>query len=67
MNMLPNPIFIAAIFVVIFFLSKWVNILNEYERAVTFWLGRLEARIREYPEQWYCFYPFWREDLPASD
>ena len=41
MNMLPNPLFIAGIFVVIFFLSKWVNILNEYERAVTFWLGRL--------------------------
>ena len=29
MNMLPI-FFIAGIFVVIFFLSKWVNILNEY-------------------------------------
>ena len=38
---IPNPLFIAGVFVVLFFLSKWVNILNEYERAVTFWLGRL--------------------------
>ena len=42
--------------------------VDERARAImAFWLGRLEARIREYPEQWYCFYPFWREDLPASD
>lgn len=27
--------------------------------AMTAWLGRLEARIRAHPEQWYCFYPFW--------
>ena len=38
---LPGPAFIAAVLVVIVFLSKWINILNEYERAVTFWLGRL--------------------------
>jgi len=25
----------------IFLFSRWVNVLNEYERAVTFWLGRL--------------------------
>ena len=44
MNMLPHPLFLAGIFVVIFFLTKWVNILNEYERAVVFRLGRvLEA------------------------
>lgn len=23
------------------------------------WVALLEARIRQYPEQWYCFYPFW--------
>lgn len=23
------------------------------------WVLCLERRIREYPEQWYCFYPFW--------
>jgi regulator of protease activity HflC (stomatin/prohibitin superfamily) len=28
----------------IFLFSRWVNILNEYERAVTFWLGRLAQK-----------------------
>lgn len=32
-----------AVVVAIFFLAKWVNILNEYERAVTFRLGRLAS------------------------
>ena len=57
MNMLPNPLFIAAIFVVVFFLSKWVNILNEYERAVTFWLGRL-APAPKGPGLTLIFWPF---------
>ena len=56
MNM-PNPIFIAGIFVVIFFLSKWVNILNEYERAVTFWLGRLGPAPKG-PGLTFIFWPF---------
>ncbi|MBK9968238.1 MAG: slipin family protein [Holophagales bacterium] len=56
MNM-PNPIFIAAIFVVVFFLSKWVNILNEYERAVTFWLGRLGPAPKG-PGLTLIFWPF---------
>ena len=30
-----------AAFVGLLFLFKWVNVLREYERAVTFWLGRL--------------------------
>jgi len=25
------------------------------------WIATLERRIRQYPEQWYCFYPFWGE------
>ena len=57
MNLLPNPLFIAAIFVVVFFLSKWVNILNEYERAVTFWLGRL-APAPKGPGLTLIFWPF---------
>jgi regulator of protease activity HflC (stomatin/prohibitin superfamily) len=57
MNMLPNPLFLAAIFVVIFFLSKWVNILNEYERAVTFWLGRLGPAPKG-PGLTLIFWPF---------
>jgi regulator of protease activity HflC (stomatin/prohibitin superfamily) len=28
----------------VFLFSRWVNVLNEYERAVTFWLGRLASR-----------------------
>ena len=28
----------------IFLFSRWVNVLNEYERAVTFWLGRLSQK-----------------------
>ena len=27
--------------------------------AMRAWAGILERRVREYPEQWYCFYPFW--------
>jgi regulator of protease activity HflC (stomatin/prohibitin superfamily) len=57
MNLLPNPLFIAGIFVVVFFLSKWVNILNEYERAVTFWLGRLGPAPKG-PGLTLIFWPF---------
>ena len=57
MNLLPNPLLIAAVFVVVFFLSKWVNILNEYERAVTFWLGRL-APTPKGPGLTLIFWPF---------
>ncbi len=35
---------IAVIAIGVFLLSRWINILNEYERAVTFWLGRLGER-----------------------
>ena len=28
----------------VFLFSRWVNVLNEYERAVTFWLGRLSRQ-----------------------
>jgi regulator of protease activity HflC (stomatin/prohibitin superfamily) len=59
MNLLPSPLFIAAIFVVIIFLSKWINILNEYERAVTFWLGRL-APMPKGPGLTLIFWPFER-------
>jgi regulator of protease activity HflC (stomatin/prohibitin superfamily) len=32
---------VFLVFLVLFALSRWINVLNEYERAVTFWLGRL--------------------------
>ncbi|HEV8117329.1 MAG TPA: slipin family protein, partial [Thermoanaerobaculia bacterium] len=33
-----------AVFILLLFVFKWINILKEYERAVTFWLGRLSAK-----------------------
>ena len=30
-----------AVFIALLFVFKWINILKEYERAVTFWLGRI--------------------------
>jgi regulator of protease activity HflC (stomatin/prohibitin superfamily) len=59
MPQLPSigPLFMAALFVAVFFLFKWVNILNEYERAVTFWLGRL-APAPKGPGLTFIFWPF---------
>ena len=41
----------------LFVLSRWINILNEYERAVTFWLGRL-SRQPKGPGLVFIFWPF---------
>ena len=41
----------------IFVLSRWINILKEYERAVTFWLGRLSAKPKG-PGLVFIFWPF---------
>jgi regulator of protease activity HflC (stomatin/prohibitin superfamily) len=43
----------------LFLFSRWVNILNEYERAVTFWLGRL-SREPKGPGLVLIFWPFER-------
>ena len=48
---------IAIIFVGIFLFSRWVNILREYERAVTFWLGRLSPHPKG-PGLVLIFWPF---------
>lgn len=37
---------IAAAFIVLVVVFKWINILNEYERAVVFRLGRLISRAK---------------------
>ncbi|MFI5198456.1 MAG: slipin family protein [Thermoanaerobaculia bacterium] len=50
-------LFIPVVFVVLVFLSKWINILNEYERAVTFWLGRLSPSPKG-PGLTLIFWPF---------
>jgi regulator of protease activity HflC (stomatin/prohibitin superfamily) len=48
---------IAVVVVGIFLFSRWVNILREYERAVTFWLGRLAAQPKG-PGLVLIFWPF---------
>jgi regulator of protease activity HflC (stomatin/prohibitin superfamily) len=50
-------ILIPIVFVGLVFLSKWINVLNEYERAVTFWLGRL-APSPKGPGLTLIFWPF---------
>src|SRR5262249_23010788 len=55
----PGPFLVAVIVVGIFFFMKWVNILNEYERAVTFWLGRLSSTPKG-PGLTLIFWPFER-------
>ncbi len=47
--------FIIAIALFLFF--RWVNILREYERAVTFWLGRLGSKPKG-PGLVFIFWPF---------
>jgi regulator of protease activity HflC (stomatin/prohibitin superfamily) len=54
MDLLP----IAVVgFIVLVLLLKWINVLNEYERAVTFWLGRLADRPKG-PGLVLIFWPF---------
>jgi regulator of protease activity HflC (stomatin/prohibitin superfamily) len=50
-------IMVPIVFVAIIFISKWINILNEYERAVTFWLGRLSPQPKG-PGLTFIFWPF---------
>jgi regulator of protease activity HflC (stomatin/prohibitin superfamily) len=49
--------FIAIIFIAVFLFLKWVNVLKEYERAVTFWLGRLSPQPKG-PGLVLIFWPF---------
>jgi regulator of protease activity HflC (stomatin/prohibitin superfamily) len=53
--MIPG-FFIAAVIGLII-LTKWINILKEYERAVTFWLGRLSPQPKG-PGFTFIFWPF---------
>ncbi len=63
-------------FLAIIVLTRWINVLNEYERAVTFWLGRL-GRIAKGPGLVFIFWPFERmvkmslrtvvHDVPSQD
>lgn len=49
--------FIAILFIAVFLFMKWVNVLKEYERAVTFWLGRLSPSPKG-PGLVLIFWPF---------
>jgi len=48
---------VVVMVVGLFILFRWINILNEYERAVTFWLGRLAPRPKG-PGLVFIFWPF---------
>ncbi|MDQ2970329.1 MAG: slipin family protein [Acidobacteriota bacterium] len=51
----PGFLFAAFVGLILFF--KWINVLKEYERAVTFWLGRLGPRPKG-PGLVLIFWPF---------
>jgi regulator of protease activity HflC (stomatin/prohibitin superfamily) len=51
------PGLLVAGFVLLILFFKWVNILKEYERAVTFWLGRLSPTAKG-PGFVLIFWPF---------
>jgi regulator of protease activity HflC (stomatin/prohibitin superfamily) len=48
---------IVAVVLAVFLILKWVNILKEYERGVTFWLGRLSKEPKG-PGLVFIFWPF---------
>ncbi|HET7453612.1 MAG TPA: slipin family protein [Thermoanaerobaculia bacterium] len=48
---------VVAAVVALIVLLKWINILKEYERAVTFWLGRLSPQPKG-PGFTFIFWPF---------
>ena len=66
----------VAGFILLLFVFKWINVLNEYERGVTFWLGRLGKRPKG-PGLVLIFWPFERmvrmslrtvvHDVPPQD
>ena len=51
----PGVLIAGFILLILFF--KWINVLKEYERAVTFWLGRL-GREAKGPGLVLIFWPF---------
>jgi regulator of protease activity HflC (stomatin/prohibitin superfamily) len=53
--MAPFGLFLIVLFAIIL-LSRWINILQEYERAVTFFLGRVSANPRG-PGLVFIFWP----------
>jgi regulator of protease activity HflC (stomatin/prohibitin superfamily) len=70
------PGLVVAAFILLLFVFNWINVLNEYERAVTFWLGRLGKQPKE-PGLVLIFWPVERmvrislrtvvHDVPSQD
>ena len=58
-ELFPKTGCLVALFIGVILLFKWINVLNEYERAVTFWLGRLGKRPKG-PGLVLIFWPFER-------
>lgn len=54
---ITTPGCLVALFIGLIFFFKWINVLKEYERAVTFWLGRLGKRPKG-PGLVLIFWPF---------
>jgi len=56
---MPQAFFLLFVVVVtaLIVLSRWINILREYERAVTFWLGKLSPQPKG-PGLVFIFWPF---------
>jgi regulator of protease activity HflC (stomatin/prohibitin superfamily) len=75
-EVLSIPGVLVAGFILLLFLFKWINVLNEYERGVTFWLGRLGKQPKG-PGLVLIFWPFERmvrmslrtvvHDVPSQD
>ena len=75
-ELVPKTGCLVALFIGVILLFKWINVLNEYERAVTFWLGRLGKRPKG-PGLVLIFWPFERmvrislrtvvHDVPPQD
>ncbi len=67
---------VFMVFVGLVVLSRWINVLNEYERAVTYWLGRVGEKPKG-PGLVFIFWPFERmvkislrtvvHDVPSQD
>ncbi len=57
--LLASPALVVVVAFVLVVVFRWLNVLNEYERAVTFWLGRLSATPKG-PGLVFIFWPFER-------
>jgi lauroyl/myristoyl acyltransferase len=40
--------------------------MTSIERGMRTYVAQLEDLIRQHPDQWYCFYPFWDDPLRAT-